>query len=171
MSLLGCWHSAPAHRRRKKGGGGKRGRGRRKKSAAVSLLLASLCAGLERHRGSPLSLPNKSPNVLNICTPPPPPFPHRHTHTNPPPSWGLIRITQFMGISVWSVAEQIAGLRVIILITPCGCDYMCIWALRICVSVLRRIQRSGQYLMLPSRVCFGEAHLQVGRNIGAISKQ
>lgn len=102
---------------------------------------------------------------------PRPPFPHRHTHTNPPPSWGLIRITQFMGISVWSVAEQIAGLRVIILITPCGCDYMCIWALRICVSVLRRIQRSGQYLMLPSRVCFGEAHLQVGRNIGAISKQ
>lgn len=85
----------------------------------------------------------KTPWITSVSAPP-----HtHHTHTtHTPPSWSLIRITQFMGISVWSVAQEIAGLSVIILITPCGCDYMCIWVL----CVLRQIQRSGQYLPLPS---------------------
>lgn len=52
--------------------------------------------------------------------------PAKLPHTPPTPPHGLIRITQFMEISVWCVEEEIARqwfmLSVITLITLCGRD-------------------------------------------------
>lgn len=113
--------------RKKKGGGGRR----RKKSAAVSLFYSSCSTGLE---GQKLPLTGRIAAISTQPTchhhvsspychilPPPPPT----TITTPLPH-GLIRITQFMGISVWCVEEEIARhwfrLSVITLITLCGRD-------------------------------------------------
>lgn len=52
----------------------------------------------------------------------------------------LIRITQFVGISVWCVEEEIARQRLMLsVITLCGCDYMfmCIWVLHVDQHVAR----------------------------------
>lgn len=68
-----------------------------------------LRVGLESHPGSPLPMAARPPPMQ-------------------PPSRRLIRLTQFLGISA---GRAIAGAGVIILITPCGCDYMRSWALHV----------------------------------------
>lgn len=115
------------------------------------------------------------PGVSSACVRTVPHTPHPNTHTRTPyspfpsPSRFLIRITQFMGISVWCAEEEIArqwlALGVVTLITLRGRDYkfMCVWVLHVyrrrCRMSLSRhagnFHRSGQcHAVSLSSVCF-----------------
>lgn len=124
---------------------------KKKKSAAVSLLYSSCSTGLE---GQKLPLTGR---MAAISTQPMCHYrvlaklPHTPPSSSPPPHppHGLIRITQFMEISVWCVEEEIARqwfmLSVITLITPRGCDtcscsfghYLYISMFHVCVVALQ----------------------------------